>query len=275
MTEVLASEFLGRTVAGPGLARIVDLVLEVLSADIDRLTLTDSLRHLAGKPITFDLLDQTCWRIAGNTQRLKQRRTVPPWHGQRLLEWVPAQVVSCRFQRDRRETIGVTLGFRILTGTPCGLTAYKWWSLKMARYASPRFGYARPRGAALPPLAYSQPSQLVGLRTLLLIHPDYCERAPGFERVAFTAALNAWNAVTLKCRARVMPGFTCVAGRTAAQPCHACPVGFLKCRAATHRADWVQRPCAGCGTDAWFDPERADEVCIACAATEIYIRKKP
>ena len=144
----------------------------------------------------------------------------------------------------------------------------------MARFFSTEFGFTRARNDTVARFPYSVPEQLVGLRLQLLIDPELSRKEPGFAKVAFTSALSEWNKTTIKCRLRVLPGFECIARRTLSEPCHTCPVGFLRCRAATHRQDWIIKHCPHCDTEAWIDPEVPGNICVACRAQIAYERKE-
>lgn len=271
LKTVLAVECLNTTPTGDKFDRVVDLVRGVLPGNIDRPTLVDSLRHLAGTFVTEQVLDKVCWRMAGNYKRLKYRKAVPPWHAQRLPEWVPTQIVSCRRERKGKK-IGARLGFRILAGTPAGLTAYKWWSLKFCRYLSTDFMFSkRPRGRRLAKMPYTAPEQLVGLRVNVRVMPKECGREPGFDSVGFPAASKAWNKTQLSCRFRIEPGFRCKLSLLAHQlACHHCPLGYQSCRAATHKTDWVKKDCPECKQEAFFDPEIQSDACVDCFIRSVY-----
>ncbi len=277
LKEAVGHEFLGKTPVGPAFNRLVELVLEILPGEYNYQTVEDSLRHLAGTFIDQTTLHRTCWRIAGNTKRLRHRKAVPPWHVQRVPEWVPAQVVSCERQRNAKDEIVGMMGFRVLAGTPAPLAVYKAWSLKYCRYLSNDFGFTRPRGRNPTRYPYSDPEQLVNLRLYLLIDPDECDKEPGFSCVAFSETMKDWNLGITRCRQRVMPGFSCRMEASPDElPCRRCPLGYSSCRAGTHKSDWVQKACAYCGReDAWFDPDvLTSDRCVECHNAEIYQRDK-
>lgn len=272
LKEAVGLEFLGKTPRGESFRRLVELVQEVLPGGIEFKTLEDSLRHLAGTRIDERLLDAVCWRMAGNTKRLRQRRAVPPWHVQKLPEWVPAQIVSCRRERTSAGKVGARFVVRILAGTPAGLTAEKFYPLKFCRYISQEFGFTRPRGDRHVAFPYAAPEQFVGMRLYVCVEPALSGKEPGFDGLGFPPSLSKWNKTTLKCRFRVQPEFRCQMEVLPADlPCHNCPVGFLKCRAGTHRQDWVERECRECNReDAFFDPESNSELCVDCTIRAAY-----
>lgn len=264
LREELTHAYGGKTLTATQFQDAIDLILATVRTDIPRNTLQESLLNLTNTPLTGTVIDTTCWRIAGNLQRLKQRRVVPVWHIQRYPEWVPAQVVACRRSRDKKHKLGADFTFRIIAGTSASWLTSRWWSLRMALYLSQFFGYTRPRGANPARYPYTCPEQFVGLRLYVLISPKLSDREPRFENVAFSATLKKYNLVVIKKRLRDFPGFVCLAKRSVTEPCYNCPVGFTRCSAATHRQDWLQNMCADCKRMAWFDPELHSPVCIDC-----------
>ena len=268
----LAAEFLGRTPAGPDFARLVDLAAALLPRGVDRDALVDSLRPLAGRPLDQAAVDECAWRLAGNYRRLRRRRPVPPWHGQRLAEWVAVQVVRCRRERSPSGKPGARFWFRVLTGTPAGLTATRFWSARLCHVLALELGFDRPRNGRAARFPYVAPEQFVGLRLHALVRPEESDHAPGFRQVVTTPADRRWNRETVRCRFRAADGFRCLLGLSHDRlPCHHCPVGFTRCRAATHRHDWTRRYCPSCGrNDAFFDPEEPGERCVDCSRRQAY-----
>lgn len=273
LRDAVGLEFLNTTPRGADFDRLVDLVIEVLDPKLHRQTVADSIQNLAGTPLDDKLIDDTAWRLAGNLKRLRQRRAVPPWHGQKLPEWVPVQVVSCRRSKSKKYQSGATVGFRVMAGTPCPRIVLKWWSLKQCRFYSTDFGWSKPGGgkSGPPRYPYSAPEQLVGLRCHVLITPDESTTEPGFLVPRFPAEVAAWNSDMIKRRLRSGPTYRCPAGLPDSFPCQKCPRGYTTCKAGTHRLDWVERPCPVCGKqDAYFDPEGAADQCVDCFAQNVY-----
>lgn len=273
LKEAVGLEFLKKTPVGEQFGRLVTLFQEVLPDGIAYQTLEDSLMHLAGTHITERVLDATCWRIAGNVKRLKQRKAVPPWHVQRVPEWVPVQITACKRERTSKGKIGARFQFRVLAGTPAGLLMEKFWSLKFCRYISLDCGFSKYRKSRRTiKFPYTAPEQLVGLRLFARVMPKLSDKEPGFDGIGFTGTTTAHNKLTLGCRFRRLPDFRCQLELTHEElPCHHCPVGFLKCRAATHRQNWVKKECPECGDEeAYFDPEKKAEKCVDCTVKSAY-----
>lgn len=266
LREVLEFEFLGKAPKRASFTRFLELVQEMLPGEIDLQTLEDSLLHVAGVHMTAEALDAVAWRMAGNHLRLKDRHPCPPWHVQKVHEWVPATCVSCRRQRNSKNNPGAMYGFRIMAGTSAGLFAYRWWSSKFCNFMAKKFGFTVRRGHVPSLLPYSTVEQLVGLRLELLIDPELCGTEPGFETIDVPSAARKYNKELLACRFRTTDEFDCLMGeRHENLPCHNCPIGFQRCPAATHRHDWVQKPCVHCKDDtAYFDPDMAGDMCVDC-----------
>ena len=92
LRQHLKSDFQDKVAEGERFDIFVDDVAEKLPKSIARDILYESLRHLAGEKLTKELLDETCWRLAGNIPRLTRHRPVTPWNNQHVEEWVPVQV---------------------------------------------------------------------------------------------------------------------------------------------------------------------------------------
>src|SRR5690606_29006384 len=92
ITENLAAEF-DTTLVGDQFYRVCQIVWESLtpssrgSVKVHYPTLEDSLRCLLDQRLTRELARETAHRIAGNVQRLRERRPVPPWVAQHDHEW--------------------------------------------------------------------------------------------------------------------------------------------------------------------------------------------
>jgi hypothetical protein len=247
-----------------------------LPGELHRPTLEDSLRHLAGALVTPELLDDTCWRLAGNLTRLRHRKAVPPWHGQQLMEWVPLQVLGCRRVKNARGRLGARLRFRIVAGTPCPRIVDRWWSMTQCRVYAPEFGFSRPVGRnAQPRHPYGVPEQLVSLRLYGLIEPQLCGVEPAFRVVGWPDSVADWNREVIRRRLRVDPGYTCPRGYPTQFQCHRCPAGYVDCLAATHKHEWRTGPCPECHRpDALFDPDDTGGLCVDCTIQGAY-RHKP
>jgi hypothetical protein len=229
----------------------------------------ESVRYLVGARLTAAAVAELAHRLAGNRQRLRERRPVAPWAAQRWPEWVPVQILAVRRARDARDRDdGASLSFKIMAGTPCPIAVPQWWSLQRCRFLSRTFGFSRPmrRVSGMPPkYPYSVPEQLVNLRVEMLVDPEKSVREPYLDATRIVPSLAEWNREVLRRRFRVDPGYECPEGYPHDLPCHRCHVGYLRCPAATHRLDYERAPCPQCGrADAWWDPESRSGVCVRC-----------
>lgn len=277
MTEAVNLEFGGKTASKEVFAGVVELFHSLVPDGIQYRVLEDSLRHLAGIKLTRELIDETSWRIAGNVKRLKRRWAVPPWHVQRLPEWVPVQITSCRRVKNKYGKIGALFGFRILAGTPCPRMTFKWWSLRQCRFLAPDFGFHKPQFRDVHHVVrpFSAPEQFVLLRCYVLIDPVMSASEPVFSMPAFPGGVRDWNMEVIKKRLRVDLGYVCPRGFPNTFRCHLCPAGYVNCGAATHRHDWVKGLCNGCNNaEAWFDKELSNDLCVDCAITKAYKERK-
>lgn len=274
----LLTEINDETIQGDVFRKLVDSVQQLLPGNIQRAVIEDSLRSSVGKKATPEIVDEMAWRMAGNYQRLKQRRAVPPWHVQKIAEWVPTQIVSCRREQNNKGTLGATFGFKALAGTSCTRTIPSWWSLKFARFYAPEFGFGtQARGDREIRFPYMSPEQLVGTRAYVQVTPELSNREPGFKIFGIPPVMKKWNTALVKKRFRATTDFRCALKLPVDYPCHRCPAGFSTCEAATHRKDWVKKKCPVCERpDAWFDPGVAGDVaiCVDCAMKKSYEKKK-
>jgi hypothetical protein len=270
LASALKVGFLNERPAGERWDRLVDVVLEVLPEGVTRPVLEDSLRHLAGRPLTEEVIRAEAWRVAGNVPRMRHRRAVPPWHVQRIPEWVPLQITACRRVRDYRGRLAAAFSARVLAGTPAGLMVLKTWTLKLCRFYATDFGFGRPGTPTADRFPYQAPEQLVNFRLFGLISPVLSEDGPVFDSIGFLAPQRAWNKALIKMRQRVVVE-QCPAGFPPDLACHKCPVGYQRCTMATHRETWVRGRCPKCNDDnAVFDPELKLPHCIDCEVRSVY-----
>lgn len=280
LAEVLRFEYRDKVVTGAEFQRFVDIcedaILPLVRA-LDRSTLVDSLRHLAGTVFTEKVIVDTAHRLMGNLPLLRCRRKVVPWHHQRFFEWVPIQVLSVRRSRNEHGQVGAMLTLKCMAGTPCPLLLLQWWSLKKCRYASREFGFSRPKGSNSrypPKFPYVVPEQLTTLRFLGLVDPAKSTSEPMIVLVDSDASTRRWNLQQLKRRARI--GFECPQDFPRHFPCHTCPIGYVHCIAATHRYDYEERPCPACDRkDAVWDIDVSSSLCIQCYMTKHVYPHRP
>lgn len=280
LAEVLRCEYEDQAITGREFARFVTIVAETLGVDkLDRATLADSLRPLAGIPLDAATILAASHRLAGNLHRLRRRRPVLPWQVQRFPEWVPVHILGVRPALDPGgRHAGALLSMKIMAGLACPLVVLHWWSIRHCRFIAPLFGFSRspgPKAKRVPLYPFTAPLQLAGMRIEALVDPALSERDPVFGRFRFTDAMDRWNRRKLKQRARLDPEYTCPENFPADFPCHHCVVGSLRCPAGTHLHDYVVHACPGCGRDeADFDPDYHVNLCVDCVTAQMYRQRR-
>jgi hypothetical protein len=259
----------GAVCQGAAFRELVDLILAQLPKGIPLDVLTDSVRNLAGTPLTDDIVRATAWRLAGNVDYLKNRSVVPPWSRQSFRESVPAQILQLTKAMTGRGKHGYQVALSVLGGTPCPATILQFWSNTFCNYlAKVVFGFAKwsPRpGSGLHYNVYSHPLELVTLRCRVIIDPQHCRGGqPGFEKIQ--PGFSEWNRQQMRRRVRDTPEYICPAGHPMDVPCFTCARGWMSCRAACHKFDYELRSCPQCKQPSVpFDPWLGGKVCLRCA----------
>lgn len=272
---MLRIEYENKIVSGKEFPRFVRIIAEGLEIpDLDETTLVDSVRHLAGIPLTAETIEIACHRLAGNVPRLKSRRPIVAWQLQRHPEWVPVQVMGAKTALNNSgRNVGVLLTMKIMAGAPCPITVLHWWSYPQCRQLARLLGFSRGisrktgKSGRYP---YTSPFQLVGMRLDALVDPELSERDPVFSRFRCPAVALGWNKLKLKQRFRIDPGFTCPENYTTETPCHLCSRGYDTCAGATHRQQYVIRNCPRCKQDTHHDLDMHTPYCVTCATEVVY-----
>lgn len=249
------------TLTGEALADLIARLHEDVHG-LDESATFESLRGLSGQEFTSELMFDTAWRIAGNVEQLRNGVVVPPWNGQRELEWAPLQCLSARTAKNRWGETGSELTWRVLAGSACPLKLVKWWSAKTMRYLAPRLGFTKKYGKR----PFQHPTQFAQLRMYALLAPELSSaRSPGFLEVKLPGKFAEYNRKLIGGRYRL--GFACPHKYT--HPCHVCSVGYDQCPVATHPKTHYMDFCAQCGQEAHFDPDLSCEACIRCTTREV------
>ncbi len=272
MKEHLKFDFRGKAVEGERFDILVDDVADKMPKSIPRSILYESLRHLAGEKLTVELMDETCWRLAGNIPRLLAKRAVTPWNAQPVEEWVPVQVKALRRRRGGKGQPGWQISFQVLAGMSCPMVIQKFWSQRFCGYMAKPLGFRRKlpseKSGKLPEFLYRHPTEFMTLRLSVLIEPKLSKTEPDFEKTDVPQSLLDWNREQLKHRDRVQHGYTCPWKFTRVVKCFQCAAGYLSCRAGTHRLDFTQDYCSYCGNDNMaFDADLSEEMCVNCYET--------
>ena len=267
--------FLGHKVIGETFQSIVDRLHKALPVGVLRETVLLSLKHLLRSELTPNIALATCWRLAGNLERLKDHKPVPEWRCQHELEWAPAQVTDTKvFRKFKKFEFHVE--FLVLAGTATNMQVFQKWSYKKLQYLATYrnefghgFGFGRHRlnrrGEELGKLLFMDVKQFYGLRCFLLLDPERSRDEPVASEIRNTAATMAYNRQLLKGRDRTVT--PCVKGLADTQECFTCPYGKDFCEFATHKLSYRVGICPACDQKGFFDP--ADRVyaneCTVCA----------
>lgn len=253
-------------VDGPMVNELIDALQHRLLRGTSRDALFESIRGLAGKPLTAQTAMQTAWRLAGNMRRLREGKAVPPWTAQTQKEWVPLHILGCLPGRNQKGDIGYTFSFRALAGSCCPLVLRNFWSTGIVRYVAPNIGFSRGFETKYP---FHKAPELVGLRLMGELDPQKSRFEPTFWSMEFPPNLVQWNRdVVLRQRLRVIP-----CPRSLTEPCRNCVVGYNECVGATHKYTYEQRFCMSCGENSWFDPELGFERCVKCCHKQLTQKK--
>lgn len=220
------SDFLGFTPIGEHFEELVDRLCGAFPR-VNRQVLWDSVRYVAGSLLTEEAMKNMVWRLAGNIRRLRDGQTVPPWHMQTEVEWMPTQVIAYQPDQSSRGRQGGRYTLRVLAGTACPMRITKFWTRGFARHIALGAGYTRGYGD----FRLGHISELVNLRLWVRIDPEQCRPGmPGFDEVGCTAGLLNWNRGII--RKRFRRGFVCPYNYD--HHCYKCHVGYSECPAATH-----------------------------------------
>lgn len=249
----------GQIVDGRGLDQLAAAIRKTLPADVTPDSVFESVRYIAGQPVTDVLAYQVAWRLAGNIPRLREGKPVTPWSVQHEDEWVPVQVMRCFSARDSRDRAGHEFSFQVLAGTPCPMLIRSFWRSRVIRYVAYRVGFS----SSWNDYPFQRPEQLVGLRFLAYIQQALSRSLPEFHEIECPQSLVSWNREhVLRLRLRVK-GQKCPQGWR--HECHRCAIGYEECPAGTHALNYTVGNCNQCGNaNAPFDPEEHGLYCITC-----------
>jgi len=247
------------SLAGGDVMLLAEELTAQLPPSVPLPVLLDTARQLLDIPLTPEFLREFSWRVAGNLLRLKQGIPAIPWRAPGVEEWVPVQVLRVDPAPDKAGKGGrYTLQLRVLAGSACPRILFKTFGKESLQVASRHFGFSRRRGK----YPYQSPYLLVNLRFYIWLEPKLSRGdEPGFFEIRCPASCLEFNAELLRLRFRA-DGRVCP--ENFSHDCHRCVVGYLRCPAATHRMDLVERMCTACGKLGWFDPEASLEKCIVC-----------
>jgi hypothetical protein len=256
----------------------VDVLHAELPRNILRCTILNSLKGLLKKTLDADLLFETCWRLAGNVERLLDQEPVPVWNQQTQFEWVPAEICDVstvkRFGKLENRFV-----FTSLAGSIVPRKLVQRWSFRKTYYLTTYrdehnhgFGFGRPRmngrGEQMGRLLFYDIRQFYGLQCLLLLDPTRSTTDPVATEIGQTGAMTQYNRNLLLQRDRSET--PCIHGLDARQECYTCPYGTDRCVNATHSATYSVGDCPRCTKFSFFDPNEEDHlgICVNCVAEE-------
>lgn len=270
------TEFLGHKIEGATFQAFVDKLHAALpkGSNILRVTLSNSLMDLLKKELNQDNLINTCWRIAGNMNKLKDQETVNAWRRQDEFEWVPVQVQEVTTEKAMRGLHNVFV-FEALAGTMASMKFAQTWSFKKTRYLatfkdpkSNGFGFGKSRlnarGEQKGKLLLNDFRQFCGLRCFLLIDPEESTYEPCAVEVGHSSATTLFNRELIRRRDRAEND--CIK-QLGVFECYHCPYGTDNCEIATHPVTYETGECGQCSKKAFFDPQEIqyENMCINCA----------
>lgn len=261
-------DYIGSELRGQELHAFVDQVHRLLPKGTPRDLVFASLRHLAGKTLSDEALEDIAWQFAGNLRRFCNLRPVLPWKGQRSHEWVPVQVVGGDHYRTKRSgKVGMIYTFQVLAGTPCPLEMTQFWSRNFCRMLSRRLGFTKHRG----PRPFTNVTEFMNLRMYVLVDPEKCQDGkPGFSQVheEQPSSVVNYNRQLLQWRQRSTKDFQCPQNYPKRHRCFQCHVGLDVCPAATHERTFVRQECPNCHRHNWHDPAFL-RMCVDCRVVKI------
>ncbi len=260
---------LNKPVREPRFTQIVLAFCKHLPKDILKETVHGSLFHLLGQTLTYRLLRKEAWRLASNKWRLRNWRSVPPWHGQPAEELAPLQVLGATHTR-RNHNPATRLRLSVLAGSASTETFDKVWTLKFCRVVAQRLGFTPPWGDH----PFLDARQLVDMRFYVTFTPELCREGLNFEEIWCNAdeatiqppSMFQYNRDLLKLRDRATSEHECVGDYPPDFLCHQCPFGKDQCPLAVHAITYVRRLCDQCHEVEWFDPQAPGTSCLACTA---------
>lgn len=272
------SNFIGQVLVDVTFHSFIDRLHALLPANILRNTVVNSNKSLVAKTLTVSLLQDTCWRMAGNIESLLYQKAVPVWMSQAQPEWVAASIIRTRLVKIRNQA-ATCFTFRILSGTPTTLTLTQTWSNKKSHYLAKfrdeqnhgfGFGTSRTnsRGEQTGRLLFVDTRQFFGLQCLLLIDPELSKDSPVASEVGHTGATMGHNQRLLKGRDRLESD--CIKKLPGNPECFCCPIGVDKCIYGTHPQTYTVAVCSLCGQKGFVDSADIEYkgLCIQCARKE-------
>jgi hypothetical protein len=252
--------FIGHKPVAETFEDFVHVIHEALPASAEYTAVYDSLLPYAGAEINTSVISEIAWRLAANMKKLRGGIAVHAWKRQIADEWVPVQVTGTRVYRNKYNKVGAWLTMRVLAGSCCMQFIESFWSRKFCHYFAPTIGFTNRRG----PYPLLSESELTNMRFLALISAEKSkEKLYPEQYMPFSSGV-IWNKKVLKWRTRSKDsGHECPKNYKSVK-CYQCEVGYINCKAAVHRQDFIVKFCEKCKTDTLFNPESPSTICFNC-----------
>ncbi len=245
---------------GESFPAFVTDIHSVLPSVIARSIIIQSIMNLVGTELTKEMLNKLSWRLAGNIQKLKEGKPVLAWIRQTELEWCPVTILDAQSGKNFKGDLGGFYKYKILGGSPAGLTFTLFWSRKYSKFLSRSLGFKRTRKLYY---KFSNIKELVSMRLYLLFDPALSkDDKPRANKFYVPASFLKYNQTILARRFRITP---CPLNYKLSElPCYKCPMGYDKCTAGCHSATYIIKVCPRCEKENWFDPKSKSVICINC-----------
>lgn len=272
------TSFLGHELSKGSYEAFSQKLLESLPTGTSQNAVRNSIKGLAGKVLTDEMLLTLCWRIAANVDSLWAGKPVIDWSVQNDFEWIPVCVDEIYVVKHDGKMKNRFI-FQSLSGSIVPRKMVQHWSFEKTTYlATSRdnsnlgFGFNRSKlnklGENTAKSLFWDYRQYVGLRCFLLLDPvkSKIRNEPVATEVGHTSSTMSYNKKLITRRDRgVNPCFHRISDSI---ECHLCPYGTDKCEMATHPRTYEVIKCKLCKQASYCDKgdKLYDDICVNCAA---------
>lgn len=253
-------QYVGSRLVGDLLRDVCNDILKELPQTASQDALYESIRVLAGMPLTQRAAKELSWRLAGNIDKLNNGERVLPWTRQVQDETVPVRVERIRHDKRRNEN-GFVLYLRVLAGSPCPQVFPVFFSRRSCATISKTLGFSAPWGQ----YPYSTALHYMGLMFFVAIDAAKSNENIVVGSVSNTDSLVLENRSKIAVRTRARP---CPRGYT--HECVKCWLGHNECPAAIWPQTLVQRECTQCQKEAFFEHDDTGTVCLNCRSVTVH-----
>lgn len=251
------SAYINADIAGENIVGIADALLSELPETVVRAAVCDSVRVLAGAPLTQKKAALLAWRLAGNIDKLNAGSAVLPWSGQPVNEVIPVCVEKVTPFKNGNKA-GYVLHCRGQAGSLCGELFTQFFSSNSLRVVARVVGFSSNSWG---PLQYGGVAKhFVNLLFFAHLDADMSRNGPSFHNVSVTPSVLKHNKNLLLVRCQAAP---CPEGYQHA--CANCFKGYDTCVYGVRAQTCVEAHCRTCGQTAFFDPAADGIACINCS----------